>query len=138
MPPRGTAGLWPVRILTDFGKDGYVLCLLAAMLLVVALVAPRLTGASQPRLLGFGTRLQFLFFAVLVPLMAGELIKWVGRARPAVRRRQGQRLQLRAVRRNRGLFQLSLGARHHRVCAGFRGRRGLAAGAGGDDRLCAR
>ncbi len=85
MPPRGTAGLWPVRILTDFGKDGYVLCLMAAMLLVVVLVAPRLTGASQLRLLGFGTRLQFLLFAVLLPLMAGELIKWaVGRGRPFV------------------------------------------------------
>ncbi len=25
MPPRGTPSLWPVRILTDFGKDAYVL-----------------------------------------------------------------------------------------------------------------
>jgi len=25
MPARGTANLWPVRILTDFGKDAYVL-----------------------------------------------------------------------------------------------------------------
>ena len=30
MPPRGTPSLWPVRILTDFGKDAYVLWLLAA------------------------------------------------------------------------------------------------------------
>src|SRR6266852_1933196 len=29
MPPRGTASLWPVRILTDFGKSAYVLWLLA-------------------------------------------------------------------------------------------------------------
>src|SRR6202041_3369336 len=33
MPPRGTAGLWPFRILTDFGKDTYVLLLLAVLLL---------------------------------------------------------------------------------------------------------
>ena len=31
MPPRGSAGLWPVRILTDFGKETYVLSALAAM-----------------------------------------------------------------------------------------------------------
>ena len=40
MPPRGTTSLWPVRILTDFGKDAYVLCSLAAMLVIVALAAP--------------------------------------------------------------------------------------------------
>jgi membrane-associated phospholipid phosphatase len=85
MPPRGAASLWPVRVLTDFGNDANVLCLLAAMLLIVALVSPRLEGASRLRLLSFGTRLQFLFFAVLLPLIAGELIKWVvGRGRPFV------------------------------------------------------
>lgn len=85
MPPRGTASLWPVRILTEFGKDAYVLACLAGMLLVIALVAVTLRGASRARLLGFGLRLQFLFFAVLVPLLAGELIKWaVGRGRPYV------------------------------------------------------
>ena len=84
MPPRGSAGLWPVRILTDFGKDAYVLGLLAGLLLVVAMIAPRLRGASQS-LLSLGTRLQFLFLAVLVPVLAGELIKWiVGRGRPFV------------------------------------------------------
>jgi len=85
MPPRGTASLWPVRILTDFGKSGYVLWLLSAMLFVVALVSPRLQGTSRSLLLGLGTRLQFIFFAVLVPVLAGELIKWiVGRGRPFV------------------------------------------------------
>jgi membrane-associated phospholipid phosphatase len=85
MPPRGTASLWPVRILTDFGKDSYVLCVLAAMLLVVALVAARFRCVSQARLLGFGLRLQFLFFAVLVPLFPGEILKWIaGRGRPFV------------------------------------------------------
>jgi undecaprenyl-diphosphatase len=85
MPPRGTPGLWPVRILTDFGKDSYVLSLLAAMLVVVALVAATLRGTSQARLLSFGLRLQFMFFAVAVPLLPGELVKWiVGRGRPFV------------------------------------------------------
>ena len=85
MPPRGTASLWPVRILTEFGKDAYVLCILALMLLAVALAAAALRGTSQARLLSFGLRLQFLFFAVLVPLLAGEMIKWiVGRGRPFV------------------------------------------------------
>ena len=85
MPPRGTACLWPVRILTDFGKSAYVLWLLAGVLFVVAIISPRLRGTSRSLLLGFGTRLQFLFFAVLVPVLAGEVIKWiVGRGRPFV------------------------------------------------------
>src|SRR4051794_7145301 len=85
MPPRGTASLWPVRILTDFGKSAYVLWLLSAMLFVVALVSPRLQGTSRSLLLGLGTRLQFIFFAVLVPVLGGEFIKWiVGRGRPFV------------------------------------------------------
>ena len=85
MPPRGEASLWPLRILTDFGKDALVLSLLAASLLVVALVAAALGGNSRSRLLGFGLRLQFVFFAVLAPLLAGEVIKWIaGRGRPFV------------------------------------------------------
>jgi membrane-associated phospholipid phosphatase len=83
MPPRGTASLWPVRILTDFGKSAYVLSSLAAALLVVAVILPRLRGTARTLLLGFATRLQFLFFAVLVPVLAGEIVKWVvGRGRP--------------------------------------------------------
>ena len=85
MPPRGAPSLWPFRILTEFGKDAYVLGSLALMLLAVALAAAALRGASRARLLSFGLRLQFLFFAVLVPLLAGEMIKWiVGRGRPFV------------------------------------------------------
>jgi len=85
MPPRGTASLWPVRILTDFGKSEYVLGLLAALLFAVAIITPRLRGTSRSLLLGFGTRLQFVLFAVLVPVLAGEVIKWmVGRGRPFV------------------------------------------------------
>ncbi len=85
MPPRRSAGLWPARILTDFGKETYVLSALAAMLFFVALVAAALRGRPRARLLAFATRLQFLFFAVLVPDVAGEIIKWiVGRGRPFV------------------------------------------------------
>ena len=85
MPKRGTASLWPVRILTDFGKSAYVLWTLAGLLFAVAIVTPRLRGNSRSILLGLGTRLQFVFFAVLVPVLAGEVIKWmVGRGRPFV------------------------------------------------------
>ena len=85
MPPRGTPGLWPVRILTDFGKDIYVLGALGALLIAVVVVAPALRGIQRSLLLDLGTRLQFLFFAVLVSVLSGELIKWVvGRGRPFV------------------------------------------------------
>jgi undecaprenyl-diphosphatase len=85
MPTRGTVSLWPVRILTDFGKDAYVLSLLAGALFAVALVSPRLRGSARPLLLGLGTRLQFLFLAVLIPVLAGEVIKLIaGRGRPFV------------------------------------------------------
>ncbi len=85
MPPRGSASLWPVRILTDFGKSQYLLWSLAATLFAIAIISPRLRGSSRSLLLGFGTRLQFLFFAVLMPVLAGEVIKWiVGRGRPFV------------------------------------------------------
>jgi membrane-associated phospholipid phosphatase len=85
MPSRGTGGLWPVRILTDFGRSTYVLWLLAILLLVAALISPRLRGTPRLLLVSFGTRIQFVFFAVLVPVLAGEVIKFiVGRGRPFV------------------------------------------------------
>jgi membrane-associated phospholipid phosphatase len=85
MPPRGTASLWPVRILTDFGKDEYVLWTLAGLLMLVATIAPALRGIRRSLLLGLGTRLQFLFFAVLFPVLVTQLLKWVvGRGRPFV------------------------------------------------------
>jgi membrane-associated phospholipid phosphatase len=85
MPPRGTASLWPVRILTDFGKDAYLLLLLAGALVLIAIVLPLLRDGSRHRLLRLGMRLEFIFLALLVPILAGELIKWVvGRGRPFV------------------------------------------------------
>src|SRR5579872_4204240 len=51
MPPRGTAGLWPIRILTDFGKDTYALLLVIILLLAVTLAAPATRGSARRRLL---------------------------------------------------------------------------------------
>jgi undecaprenyl-diphosphatase len=85
MPPRGTAWLWPVRILTDFGKSAYVLWSLVAMLLAIALLFPSARGTARSVLVGFGTRVLFIFFAVLLPALTGEIIKdIVGRGRPFV------------------------------------------------------
>jgi membrane-associated phospholipid phosphatase len=85
MPPRGTASLWPVRILTDFGKSAYVLWSLAAIMLVIAMVFPRMRATARSLLSGFGIRVLFIFFAVLLPVLAGEAVKWIaGRGRPFV------------------------------------------------------
>lgn len=85
MPPRQTPSLWPVRILTDFGKDAYVLWALAGLLILVSFLSPLLHGKSRSRWLSFGLRVQFLFFAVLTPVLVGAVVKWiVGRGRPFV------------------------------------------------------
>jgi len=85
MPPRGTPSLWWVRILTDFGKSEHVLWALFALMAVVLIASAAVRGTARSLLLGLGTRLQFLFFAVLTPVLAGEVIKWaVGRGRPFV------------------------------------------------------
>src|ERR1700709_1458678 len=65
MPPRGTAWLWPVRILTDFGKAAYVLWLLAAILFILAIAFPRMRGTARSVLVSLGTRILFIFLAVL-------------------------------------------------------------------------
>lgn len=85
MPPYKSPGLWPLRILTDFGKGDYVLQALFALMISILLIAPRARGVSHATLLGFGTRVQFLFFAVLLPILSGEVLKGiVGRGRPFV------------------------------------------------------
>ena len=62
-----------------------MLSAIVGLLFVVAIAAPVLKGMQRSLLLGLGTRLQFLLFAVLVPILAGELIKYVvGRGRPFV------------------------------------------------------
>ncbi len=85
MPPRDTAGLWPVRFFTDFGKAAHVLWALAVALFGIAIMVARSHGISRLWLLRLGTHLQFVFLAVLVPVLFGEVIKWiVGRGRPFV------------------------------------------------------
>jgi undecaprenyl-diphosphatase len=85
MPARGTPGLWPVRILTDFGKDEYVLSVLGVALVAVALVAAGLHGTRRALLLGFGTRLQFVFLSVAFSVFVAEMLKYlIGRGRPFV------------------------------------------------------
>ena len=85
MPKRGTPSLWWMRILTDFGKDEYVLAVLAGLLLAVAVVSPALRGIQRSLLLGLGTRLQFIFCAVAVPNLVTEVLKYcIGRGRPFV------------------------------------------------------
>lgn len=85
MPARGTPSLWPIRILTDFGKDEYVLSVLGIALVVLALAAAGLQGPRRPLLLGLGTRLQFVFLSVAVPVFVTEILKYlIGRGRPFV------------------------------------------------------
>jgi undecaprenyl-diphosphatase len=85
MPARGTRGLWPLRILTDFGRDAYVISVLALMLLAVAVVLPESRARARAVLLRFGARIQYLLLAVSVPVLVTEIVKWVvGRGRPFV------------------------------------------------------
>lgn len=85
MPKRGTPSLWWVRILTEFGKDEYVLAVLGVLLIAVALAAPAFRGIQRSLLLGLGTRLQFLFLAVAVSNLVTEVLKYsIGRGRPFV------------------------------------------------------
>jgi membrane-associated phospholipid phosphatase len=85
MPKRGDPSLWPARVLTDFGNDTYVVWTLVSALVAVAIFGPLLQGASRTRLLHLGTHLQYMLFAVFVPILFAEGIKWVvGRGRPFV------------------------------------------------------
>ena len=74
MPKRGTPSLWWLRIVTDFGKDEYVLAVLAAVLIVIAIVAPALRGVRRSLLLGLGTRRPFIFCAVAVSNLVTEVL----------------------------------------------------------------
>ena len=85
MPPRNAPGLWPVRILTDFGKAEFVLWSIFALLVATTLVAAGARDSMRTRLVPRLAELQYLLLAVIVPILAGELIKWiVGRGRPFV------------------------------------------------------
>jgi membrane-associated phospholipid phosphatase len=85
MPKRGSPELWPVRILTDFGKDEYVLYALAAIFVIAALAYPLMQSHARPALARFAVRVEFLLLAVALPVFVAELIKWTaGRGRPFV------------------------------------------------------
>jgi len=85
MPPRRAPSVWPARVITDFGKDSYVLSVLAAALIVMGLAFPLLHGAARSRLLRFAGRVEYLFFAVALAVAFSEIIKYVvGRGRPFV------------------------------------------------------
>jgi membrane-associated phospholipid phosphatase len=85
MPPRGTASLWPLRIVTDFGKSEYVLWTLVGFLILIVLLAPRLQGTSRAIWLSVGTRVQYIFLSVWLAVLLGELLKGtIGRGRPFV------------------------------------------------------
>jgi undecaprenyl-diphosphatase len=85
MPPRGTAALWPVRVVTDFGKSTYVLWALGIFLALILLLAPRLSGWSRAVWISFGTRVQYVFLSVLLSVLTGDVLKGIiGRGRPFV------------------------------------------------------
>lgn len=85
MPVRGTASLWPLRILTDFGKTNYIVSALALVLLLLLFLAPRVRGPAHATLISFATRVQFLLLSVVVPAAVGDLLKgFFGRGRPFV------------------------------------------------------
>src|SRR5579864_3377842 len=85
MPPRGAPSLWPARILTDFGRDAYVIGALAVILFLTLLALPRARGDARTAMLRFGGQVEYLLLAVSVPVLAAEIVKWVvGRGRPFV------------------------------------------------------
>ncbi|HEY3731772.1 MAG TPA: hypothetical protein VGL28_10995, partial [Steroidobacteraceae bacterium] len=85
MPKRGTPALWPFRVLTDFGKDEYVLWALAALFVVGTLAYPLVRSGARPAVARFAIRVEYCFLAVALPVFVAEAIKWtVGRGRPFV------------------------------------------------------
>jgi len=85
MPSRGTPSLWPVRILTDFGRDIYVLWTLGSLLLVIVLALPLSRASVRSRLLRLSPDVLYLILAVAIPVVVAEIVKWtVGRGRPFV------------------------------------------------------
>lgn len=85
MPKRGAPELWPVRILTDFGKDTHVLGTLAVVFIVVALGYPLARSSLRPKLPSIAIHVEYLFLAVGMSVLVAEVIKWIaGRGRPFV------------------------------------------------------
>lgn len=85
MPARGTASLWPIRHFTDLAKSEYVMWALAAVLIVILLLLPRLSGVARAHLVAFGGRVQYVFLSVVFAVLCTEILKYIiGRSRPFV------------------------------------------------------
>jgi len=85
MPPRGAAGLWPIRAITDFGKAAYVLWVTGLLVLATVIVQPLRAGRGRLQWAGLEIRLAFVFLSVAVSDLIGEGLKGaIGRARPFV------------------------------------------------------
>ena len=123
-------GLWPVRVVTDFGKAAFVLWPLAILLFAVAIVSPRLPGTTRTCGCASGVRISSSCFSPCWCRCCRRSHQMDRRARPAVCRRQGQCFQVHAFRRNRSLCQFSLRACHHQRRTGFRCRIAVAAARG--------
>ena len=75
MPSRGTRSLWPLRILTDFGRDAYVISVLTVMLLAIAVVLPEARARARAVLLRFGARIEYLLLAVSISMLVTQILK---------------------------------------------------------------
>lgn len=85
MPPRGAPGVWPVRLVSDFGKDSYMITALVAALIVTGLAFPLKHGTARVNLLRVAGRIEYLLLAVALPVAVSGVIKYVvGRGRPFV------------------------------------------------------
>ncbi|MEW6644288.1 MAG: phosphatase PAP2 family protein [Pseudomonadota bacterium] len=85
MPTRGAPELWPARFITDFGKSEYVLWTSGVLVLLTVVVAPAFAGTRRAQWAALNVRFSFIFLAVAVPNMAGEVLKGlIGRGRPFV------------------------------------------------------
>ena len=129
MPKRGTPSLWPLRILTDFGKSEYVLWVLAGLLLVVADRRRAIARERRDRCCWVSGRGCSSCFSPC--WCRSSSARFSNGSSGAAGRSSAARqcLPLHAFRRQRSLCQLSVRPCHHRLCAGFCGFRAMAAGA---------
>ena len=109
MPKRGTPSLWPIRILTDFGKSAYVLWVAGGHCCSSSRgCRARLRGQRRGRCCWPGDAAAVICFRRAGARLAGEVMKWiVGRGRPFSAARAT--LQLPAFRRQRSFASLPSG-----------------------------
>ena len=127
MPPRGTASPWPVRIhhrlrqgqLCAVGwRPRYAAC---------ARVSHLQRGAARSAAVALCGHANFCFSPCALPVACGRVHEIDRRPWPALCWRQGEPLQLRSLCRNGSLFELSVRAFGHGLCARAWRSRGLAA-----------